>query len=394
MHSPSERLQTAKLAARLKQDSTLRRITLALAGVFFLAVASGAAAPDASGPDTHELAEEALTRLYNLEYAPAISGFRRSSDQDPDQPMPHNFLAYTYLLQEMERLGDFDRAICSESKNTLKALSRNPNPAFVERFGDELNQAMAAANRRLRENPEDGEALYGMGVAHMLKAFFTFRIRKNALEGLNHARKAQRFCRRSVKIDPYFYDAYLVTGLYDYALGSLPGFAKFLLFFKGMKGNKQMGLVEVQAAASHGKRNLTASRIILAILLGRERQWETVREIVAGLESRYPRNHYLPLFLAAVWEKEGKTEDALAVYDSVLDRIGNSAPGFERAPVSRIRYQAAVLLLRNGNNERSVAYLDRIIKEPQASNKLKEMAQMVRGSILAPRADREVSGGS
>ena len=264
----------------------------------------------------------------------------------------------------------------------------------MERFGDELNQAMAAANRRLRENPEDGEALYGMGVAHMLKAFFTFRIRKNALEGLNHARKAQRFCRRSVKIDPYFYDAYLVTGLYDYALGSLPGFAKFLLFFKGMKGNKQMGLVEVQAAASHGKRNLTASRIILAILLGRERQWETVREIVAGLESRYPRNHYLPLFLAAVWEKEGKTEDALAVYDSVLDRIGNSAPGFERAPVSRIRYQAAVLLLRNGNNERSVAYLDRIIKEPQASNKLKEMARMVRGSILAPRADREVSGGS
>ena len=116
MHSPSERLQTAKLAARLKQDSTLRRITLALAGVFFLAGASGAAAPDASGPDTHELAEEALTRLYNLEYAPAISGFRRSSDQDPDQPMPHNFLAYTYLLQEMERLGDFDRAICSESK--------------------------------------------------------------------------------------------------------------------------------------------------------------------------------------------------------------------------------------------------------------------------------------
>lgn len=349
---------------------------------------------EASGPEAHELGEEPLTLLYNLDYGSAISGYRRIIERNPDQPMPHNFLAYSYLLQEIDRLGDLARAICSESRNTLKAPLPILNPAFVERFESQVKQAMAAADGRLRENPKDSEALYGMGVAHMLRAFYTFRIRKKALEGLNQARKAQRFCRRSVKIDPYFYDAYLMTGLYDYALGSLPAVARFFLFFKGTRGNKKMGLVEVRAAASYGTRDPTASKIILAIFLGREKEWDSVREIVVGLERRYPRNYYLPLLLAAAWEKQGKTGEALAVYESVLDRIGDSASGFERAPVSRIRYQAAVLLLRDGGKERSLTYFDRIIDEPGAPNKLNELARMWRGKILAPVAGRELSGGS
>ena len=349
---------------------------------------------EAPGSEAREVGEEALTLLYNLDYGSAISSYRRISEQDPDQPMPHNFLAYSYLLQEMDRLGDLERSICSESKSTLQAPSPIPNPAFVERFESQVNQAMDAADRRLRGNPQDVEALYEMGVAHMLRAFYTFRIRKKALEGLNQARKVQRFCRRSVKIDPYFYDAYLVTGLYDYALGSLPAFARFLLLFKGTRGNKKMGLVEVRAAAAHGTRDTTASKIILGILLGREKEWDSVREIVAGLERRYPRNYYLPLLLAAAWEKQRKTEEALAAYESVLDRIGDSASGFERAPVSRIRYQAAVLLLRDGGKERSLTYLDRIIDEPEAPNMLKKLARMRRGTILAPVAARELSGGS
>ena len=349
---------------------------------------------EASGSEAYQPGEEALTLLHNLDYGSAISDYCRISEQDPDQPMLHNFLAYSYLLQEIDRLGDLDRAVCSESKSTLEVPSPIPNPAFVERFKSQVKLAMAAADRRLRANPEDGEALYGMGVAHMLRAFYTFRIRKKALEGLNQARKAQRFCRRSVKVDPYFYDAYLMTGLYDYALGSLPTVVKFFLFFKGSRGNKKMGLVEVQAAAAHGTRAPTAGKIILAVLLAQEREWESVRKIVAGLERRYPRNYYLPLLLAAAWEKQGKTEEALAVYESVLDRIGNSAPGFERAPVSRICYQAAVLLLKKGGKERSLAYLDRVINEPEATNKLKELVQMQRERILAPVVGHELGGSS
>ena len=91
--------------------------------------------------------------------------------------------------------------------------------------------------------------------------------------------------------------------------------------------------------------------------------------------------------------------EALEIYEAVLEKVREGAPGYRTAPVSRVRYQAASLYFRQGRKEKSISHLDRILEEPEASSldageatpkyskelkELKKMAQRRRKKILSP----------
>ena len=363
-----------------------------LAGGFCWVASFAVFAAEPPHVEIQQLQERAFDHLYNLEYDRAIERFRQIADHRPRHPQAYNLLAYSYLLRETQRRGGLARSVCSATRHLIQVPPPQPDPIFAEDFHGALRHSFSVAKQELRVNPDDIDAAYRLGVAHLLSAFYSFQIRKKIFGGLHHARKAERYCRRSVRLDPYFYDAYLVTGLYDYALGSLPSLAKFFLFFRGARGNKRAGLVEIRAAASYGTRTNTAARIVLAILLGREKQWDDVQKLLKGLERQYPRNYYFPLLSAAVAEKQDHIQEALDIYESFLVRGTSSGTGSSGVIGGRVHYQTAALYMKDDRKEESLAHLNEILHAPDATKELRKLAEKLRKQILDSRPVSAAAG--
>ncbi|MCZ6515778.1 MAG: hypothetical protein O6850_07935 [Acidobacteria bacterium] len=381
--------------------SFLHGVKMSAAGLLWITLAAGfpAGAAERSSPIPAQVHREAVDHLYNLEFEDAIGKFHLRTTLEPDLPASYTFLAYALMLREIDRRGALKRSVCSETRYLLGPRPKKPDPAFAKAFLEVAGKGISVGQERLRRDPEDIEGLHGLAVMHTLLSLYTLQFRKKAGAGLNQAKKAKRYGRRAVLQDPQFFDGYLVTGLYDYAIGSMPPLVKFLLFFKGARGNKKLGLLAVRASALHGTSTKTEAQILLGVLLSREKEWKEVKELLEDFEQRFPRNYYFPLIRAEIAEKQDQLPEALEIYEAVLEKVREGAPGYRTAPVSRVRYQAASLYFRQGRKEKSISHLDRILEEPEASSvdageatpkdskvlkELKKMAQRRRKKILSP----------
>ncbi len=361
--------------------SFLHGVKISAAGLLWITLAAGfpAGAAERSFPIPAQVHREAVDHLYNLEFDDAIEKFRRRMTLEPDLPASYAFLAYALMLREIDRHGALKRSVCSETRYLLEPRPKKPDPAFAKAFLEVTEKGISVGQERLRRNPDDIEGLHGLGVMHTLLALYTLRFHKKAGAGLNQAKKAKRYGRLAVLQNPQFFDGYLVTGLYKYAIGSMPALVKFFLYFKGARGKKKLGLLAVRASALYGTSTKTEAQILLGVLLSREKEWKEVKELLENFEQRFPRNYYFPLIRAGVVEKQDQLPEALEIYEAVLEKVRERAPGYRAAPVSRVRYQAASLYFRQGRKEKSISHLDRILEKPEAPNdsiKLKELKKM------------------
>ena len=117
-----------------------------------------------------------------------------------------------------------------------------PEPSLVEGFKKANNEAIRLCEKRLDLSNKDQASLYACGVAYAARASYQGIIEQSLFSTLGTARKANDYHSQLIESNPTFYDAYLVPGLYDFLLGSLPKAAKFLLFFGGFTGDRQRGL--------------------------------------------------------------------------------------------------------------------------------------------------------
>ncbi len=85
---------------------------------------------------------------------------------------------------------------------------------------------MELSEGRLKNNPNDTQALYSLGVTYGLRANWSFLVRKSWRDALHDATTARTLHAKIPPLDPNNYDALLVPGAHDYIVGSLPTFTK------------------------------------------------------------------------------------------------------------------------------------------------------------------------
>jgi predicted Zn-dependent protease len=127
-------------------------------------------------------------------------------------------------------------------------------------------------------------------------------------------------------------DGYLVSGVQEYVVGSLPWAVRALVALGGVSGNKEKGENYVARVASEGKLARDQARVLLVLLKRREGQPLKAAEILQGLIADFPRNYILALELGAMFQDAGKPEQALQVFRSLQRRVKEKAPGHERMP--------------------------------------------------------------
>jgi tetratricopeptide (TPR) repeat protein len=306
----------------------------------------------------------ALDDRYNLEYDDAQSTLEKWLAQHPDDLHGLNELATVILHREMFYRGILASHIYGELGDMLQTGRIPYSPHFQEQLSQVLGKAQGLAESRLKKDPNDQDALYWGGSVHATRAVFYFTMAKSYLAALRESTEARKYHAQLLKLNPNFIDAWLVVGINDYVLGSLPWYFKVFASLAGYHGDRKRGIEEVRRVTQQGHWAREDAKVILAVLTRREKLYPETLQILQSLAKTYPRNFLLQREIAGLYELQGDLRSASTIYDSLVSKRESKQPGYTQMPAARILYEAGQIHDRLGETGTALARYEEAGKLP------------------------------
>jgi tetratricopeptide (TPR) repeat protein len=171
--------------------------------------------------------------------------------------------------------------------------------------------------KRLKDNPNEVDALYARGVSRGLFATYTALVERAWFSSLRNAVGARHDHERVLELAPEDVQAKLIVGAHNYVIGSLPWGAKVAASVVGLSGHKDKGLRYLQdCAAGNGETSIDA-KIVLVLFLRREHRYDEALNIARELIARYPRDVLIALEEGNLLRAAGREPEAEGVYRKI-----------------------------------------------------------------------------
>jgi len=111
---------------------------------------------------------------------------------------------------------------------------------------------------------------------------------KKHYDALKHLKEANVNAELLLQQRPDAFDAYVALGCANYIIGSLPGSARFMLWFGGIHGDKRLGMEQVQKTVDGGRYLKPFAQILLALCARREKQDALAQKLLKDLTKNSP----------------------------------------------------------------------------------------------------------
>jgi hypothetical protein len=261
-------------------------------GIVCVALASLAVAepqPQLRAPDNRAI-KETFDALYNFHFSKARNTINLYIAKHPNDPLGYGVLASVALFQELDRLSILEGEFFKDDSKIKDKKKLKPDPLLRSEIFDNVAKGQRLALAKLERDANDTNALFAMVMTEGLTMNYEALVEKRHASSLKHARAAQTYAVRILKVDPQFYDVYCTTGFSEYLLGSIPFFIRWLVKFDETEGNKEAGLQKLQIAASKGTYFKAFGKLLLAIFYLRQKQPEMSERYLAQFEAMYPDN--------------------------------------------------------------------------------------------------------
>ena len=256
--------------------------------------------------------------LYELKPEEARAKFAAWQASHPQDALGVAAEAASYLFEECYRQGVLTSAYFLDDKLFLGKIALNPDPDLRAAFFAADRRAQDLARPQLEHDPADVKALFVMTLSLGMEADYASLIDKRQIESLAMIREAEDFAKRLLVVNPDASDAYLTLGAANYIIGSLPAFKRFFLKFKGVSGDKQGGIEQLEIAAARGHYLRPFAKVILAMVSLREKNLALARIQLQELVAEFPQN---PLFAAELAKLDISTDTRRLRYFTPI-RVG------------------------------------------------------------------------
>jgi hypothetical protein len=237
--------------------------------------------------------DQGFRLLYQLDFRDAHQVFASWEQQHPENPLGPVSDAAGLLFSEFNRLGVLESQFYESDKAFDERKQLAPDPSVREQLNAALAQAESEAKSRLKQDPNDRDALFSLTLASGLRSDYAALIEKHNIAALRFTKDASVWAKQLLAVDPKYYDAHLATGVSQYIIGSMTAPVRWLIRLGGIAANKQAGIEELQLTAEHGHYLAPFARILLAIAYVRERDKTHARQLLVSLSNDFPQN---PLF--------------------------------------------------------------------------------------------------
>jgi hypothetical protein len=264
-------------------------LVAALAG---LTLYSSVALGQGKGPafsSTPEL-EQGYRLLYQQQFVQAREVFQKWADEHPTEPFGQVSLAATYLFQEFFLQNVLTSEYFLDDKKFLGGITSTADPGRIKGFEDACGKARTLAGHLLKAHSRDPEGLYAMTLCAGMQSDADSMLLKKHYDALKQLKEANSSAEVLLKDYPEAYDAYVAPGVAYYVIGSLSSSARFVLWFGGIHGDKQLGMSQVQKTAENGHYLKPFAQILLALSARREKQDELAQKNLKALTEEFPGN--------------------------------------------------------------------------------------------------------
>ena len=331
--------------------------------------------------------------LYNLDYESARKIFKEMAVAFPNYPAGPQFLADTLLIEALYQTRRLQASLYNSdsfySKNEDKA-----DPKLVDQFRTHTRQARQLVEARLKQNPNDTEALYFFGAIEGLKASFEETVERRHLAALKDGNDAVDKHRAVIKLDPNYRDAEMTIGLYDYTIGALPLPTKIAVGFMGHRGSKKRGIATIERVAREGNWVKEDAKTLLIMLYKRENRFTDAVALGRELGAKYPRNYLYKLETAEALVSQAALErkanqsaatsaaetEAFATFETLLrDKTLRETAG---KALDLIHFKYGEALMTAGQNEKAAKEFLAAASAPGAQQGLATMALLYAARAL------------
>ena len=301
----------------------------------------------------------AIEHLRNLEYDAAKAQLRTCVDAHPSDLQAWNYLAIATLYEEMFERGVLESGVYGEGGDIFKPSKVAVALSFQQELFSILDKSQQLAEERLKSNPKDKDAMYWAGVGHGTRATYHFALRKEYLPALHEATAAYNYHSDLLKLDPDYVDSYLVVGVNNYVVGSLPWYFKVFASLTGRHGDRAEGLRQVKQVTDQGTYAREDSKLMLAVLYQREKMYAPALSLYQEMARSFPRNYLLQYEVANLLGTTNDWKSAAETYDSVLNKHREGDFGYENITLARVLYKSGQAYERLQQDETALSrYLE------------------------------------
>ncbi len=289
---------------------------------------------------------EGFERFYNSDYDAAIRDFEEAQKAHPDDPFTANHLLQAVLVRELDREGALSPQLYMGAE--FLHLERQPvDPQVRARIEDLTGQALSLAERRLKSQPGDVEALYARGVTRALSATYEGLVEKAWFSALRSAMGAYHDHKHVAELSPNYSDAGLVIGVYNYIVAALPFYEKIPIFLLTVNGSKSRGIDSVRQAANAGGETAVDAKTALSMFLAREHRYSEARSLMEQLSRAFPHNFHFGLNEADLLRMSNDLPAATVAYRKLI-ALGQQDT-FPHARLTRAAYGLGECLHSQGD---------------------------------------------
>jgi tetratricopeptide (TPR) repeat protein len=278
---------------------------------------AGAGSPVNKG-DFDALTQSGFEHFYSLEYDQAIRDFQRALEARPDEPKAMNHLLEARLFQQLYKYNALDTRLYTKQR-FLSSKQVPIEPAAKKQLSELTEQAMAASEKRLRNDPRDVQALYSRGVTEGLRSTYLAVAEHSFWSALRYALAARHDHEQVLKLQPDFTDAKTVVGAHNYVVGHLSLPVKAMAGIAGIHGDKNKGLQLLAEAGKAGGESSTDARVTLALFLRREERYPEAIDVVRTLTREHPHNFLFALEEGNLLRDAGRGPESIGVYRALLN---------------------------------------------------------------------------
>ena len=234
--------------------------------------------------------EQGYHFLYEQKFPEAREVFQKWADQNPTEPFGQVSLAASFLFEEffIQRVLTSDYFL--DDKRFLGGITGTPDPARIKSFEGAVARARVLASQRLKARSRDPEALYSLTLCAGMQSDADSMLLKKHYDGLKHLKEANANAELLLRDHPEAYDVYVAPGIAYYVIGSLSSSARFVLWFGGIHGDKQLGMSQVKKTAENGHYLRPFAKILLALSARREKQNALAQKNLKELTEEFPGN--------------------------------------------------------------------------------------------------------
>jgi hypothetical protein len=252
------------------------------------------------------LIRQTMQATYSLRLGDARSSAKTLEDRFPDHPAGYTLMAETYWWEAQTDPG---------------------NPAIEDAYAAAQKIAVEKGEAALKlPKYSKIEVTAYLGSAWGSYARFQITQKEAYFSALRAGLKAHGYAEEVYKMDPNYWDIYVGIGAFNYFSGSLPAVIKPFAWLIGARGNRELGIEQLQTAMAKARYSQTEARIVYYTAMLSDKNWPEALRTLEQLRAEFKDNFVIYTWLNDWYQEQAKHLAGAEYFETIYSQEIQRSP--------------------------------------------------------------------